>query len=361
MAVAKTGILLTHSGSYPRIGDSPDLSALRRAIGALDRGQATVADVHEARNEMTCRAISDQVSAGLDVITDGQIRWYDPISHLAGKLEGVDIRGLLRFFDTNFYFRQPVFGSRPVRRGPMVVDEFVFARDAVAGLPTASWNGARPVVKQVLTGPYTLAKFSLSQDASLTALDAQAALEARAVVLAEALTAEIKDLAAAGAEIIQVDEPAILKYPSDWPVFRAALGVLLGAAGEARKPGIALEIVLAVYFHDCVPLYEKLAALPVDVLALDFTYNPALEDAVVSAGAPCSLGLGLIDGRNTKLENPAEVARRVERMLPKIAGGRAFLGASSGLEYLPRDRAKAKLDLLGQVRQALGGAEGIRQ
>ena len=192
-----------------------------------------MADVREAENEMTRRAISDQVSAGLDVITDGQIRWYDPVSHFAGKLEGVEIRGLLRFFDTNFYFRQPVFGSKPVRRGPMVVDEFTFASDALAQLPVASRSGTKPMLKQVLTGPYTLAKFALSQNGAViaTALGAQAALEARTAVLASALAAEIKDLAAAGAEIIQVDEPAILKYPSDWPVFRAALDVLLAEPG----------------------------------------------------------------------------------------------------------------------------------
>jgi methionine synthase II (cobalamin-independent) len=65
------------------------------------------------------------------------------------------------------------------------------------------------------------------------------------------------------------------------------------------------------------------------------------------------LGLGLVDSRNTRLEDPEVIARQVEGLLPKIEGGRAYLGASSGLEYLPRDRAYAKLELLDKVRAAL--------
>src|SRR5580658_729083 len=94
---AKCGLLLAHTGNYPRIGDGADLQILRRTIAAVDRGQATPAELRSAEDNLTRRAISDQARAGIDFITDGMIRWYDPISHLAGKLEGVEIRGLLRF------------------------------------------------------------------------------------------------------------------------------------------------------------------------------------------------------------------------------------------------------------------------
>jgi 5-methyltetrahydropteroyltriglutamate--homocysteine methyltransferase len=170
---------------------------------------------------------------------------------------------------------------------------------------------------------------------------------------ADALAAEVTALAEAGADFIQVDEPAIIKYPNDWKAFEQALAPLVKARDQAGAAGRRLELALYVYFHDCAPLYEKLVALPVDVVGIDFTYNPKLLDAVAAAGSPKPLGLGLIDGRNTKLEDPATVARQIERVLPKIAGGRAYLGTSSGLEYLPRDRAYAKLELLSRVRAAL--------
>jgi len=123
------------------------------------------------------------------------------------------------------------------------------------------------------------------------------------------------------------------------------------AAAKSRRP----ELALYSYFHDCAPLYEKLVTLPFDIIGLDFTYNPKLVDRVVSAGSTKTLGLGLIDGRNTKLESPDNVARQIERLLPKIQTGRAYLGASCGLEYLPRLRALAKLRLLPKIRAAMKG------
>jgi len=78
-------------------------------------------------------------------------------------------------------------------------------------------------------------------------------------------------------------------------------------------------------------------------------------ERVAQEGSPRPLGLGLIDGRNTKLEYPATVAAQIEKMLPTIQGGIAYLGLSCGLEYLPRDRALAKLGLLQQVRADLLG------
>jgi len=94
MSAARPGLYLSSTGSYPRIGDSPELQLLRKTIRALDRGERTTADLLDAEQRNDPPAIADQMKAGLDVITDGLVRWYDPISHLAGKLENVKIRGL---------------------------------------------------------------------------------------------------------------------------------------------------------------------------------------------------------------------------------------------------------------------------
>ena len=72
------GLHLANTGSYPRIGDGPELQILRRATTSLDRGDRNTADLLDAENDMIRRAIADQLKAGLEVITDGQIRWYDP-------------------------------------------------------------------------------------------------------------------------------------------------------------------------------------------------------------------------------------------------------------------------------------------
>jgi 5-methyltetrahydropteroyltriglutamate--homocysteine methyltransferase len=349
------GLHLASTGSYPRIGDAPELQILRRATAALDRGERNTADLLDAENEMTRRAITDQLKAGLEVITDGQIRWYDPISHIASKLDNVKIAGLQRYFDTNFYFRQPVITGIPKRRDALIARDFSFARNALGHLPTPKNLAGKLLIKPILTGPYTLAKFSLSNHAGNGSVDSFSSLEVRTLAYAEALAAEIASLMEIGASLIQIDEPAILKYPEDWKILESAVSTLTAARDKSAPEGRRPELALYVYFHDPAPLYEKLMALPVDIVGLDFTYNPKLADLVVSAGSRKPLGLGLVDGRNTKLEIAGEVARQIDRILPKIQGGRAYLNASCGLEYLPRDRAFAKLQLLGKIRAAVAG------
>ena len=324
-------LILTSHSSYPRIGDSAEDQLLRRTIAQWEKGEKTNADLRDAEDQMTERAIRDQVDAGLEVVTDGQIRWYDPISHLAGKLAGVRINGLLRLFDTNCYFRQPVVHSRLEWTKPLTVEDFLFAKK----------RSSRPV-KPVLTGPYTLARLSLREDG---AGNIGKLVDDYAAILAE----EVAALAAAGATLIQVDEPALLRHAGDFAQVERSIAALAARKGSA-------QLALVVYFGDCAPVYEKLQKLPVDLLGLDFTYNPRLVDMVRSLGSSKALALGLVDGRNTKLEDPAAVARQLERVAEKIASGRAYLTTSCGLEYLPRDRAQSKLKRLAKIKKTFQGS-----
>jgi len=325
-------LLLTNAGSYPRIGDRPELQQLRRAYAARERQQASDDHLRAAEEALVRAAIGEQVEAGLDLVTDGQIRWYDPISHLAGQLDGIQIAGLLRYFDTNFYFRQPVARAEIGRRNGLVLSEYEFARA----------HSPKPV-KPVLTGPYTLARHTIANHAPYKQL------EPLTRAYAQALAPELDALAQAGAEVIQLDEPAILRRPADFPVLERALMMLAKHKGRA-------QFALSVYFGDPQPLYQRLQKLPVDILGLDFTYNPKLADHVVTVGSDKPLALGLVDARNTRLEDPDTLAKQVERILMRV-GGVCHLSPSCGLEYLPRDRAFAKLKLLSQVRAHLKGAQ----
>ena len=325
-------LLITSAGSYPRIGNSPEQQKLRRTIAAQERQEASEADLRAAEDDLTRAALAEQAEAGLDLVTDGQIRWYDPISHLAGKLAGVKINGLLRFFDTNTYFRQPVIEGEIKRQDGLLLSEFEFAKA----------NSAKPV-KPVLTGPYTLARHSLVEHA------AYKQTEPLTRAYAQALAPELEALAQAGAEVIQIDEPAILKHPGDFPIFERTVMMLSKHKGKAK-------LALYLYFGDALPLYERLQKLPVDLLGLDFTYNPKFVDRVAMAGSQRPLALGLVDGRNTRLEDPTEVAHQIDRIRLRVKGD-LYLNPSCGLEYLPRDRALAKLKLLPQIRDLVKGAK----
>jgi 5-methyltetrahydropteroyltriglutamate--homocysteine methyltransferase len=355
MSPTSPGLYLSSTGSYPRGGDAAEFQALGQTIEAYDRGECTMADVREAESTVIRRAIAEQVKAGLDVVTDGLIRWRDPISHIAGKLENVRIKDSQRFLDTDFHYRQPVLTGKPTRKTPLVLDEFAFARNALGHLPTPPDKAGKLSIKPVLTGPYTLAKLSLSEQTGNGAAGFRAALQTRAMAYAEALAAEITALVQSGADLIQVDEPAAIRHPEDWEILEKSLAVLAEARDKASDAGRKSELALYVYYQDCAPLYEKLAVLPVDVIGLDFSANAKLVDVIVSNGSPKPLGLGLVDGRNPRLEDAGNIVRQVERLMPRIKGGRAYLGTSSGLDHLKREVAYEKLALLSNVRVALGG------
>ena len=101
-------LILANTGSYPRIGDTPGAQRHRRAYAQRERGELSVNEWRTVEDEVTREVIAEQIAAGVELPTDGQVRWYDPVSHLARGLANVTVNGLLRYFDTNFYFRQPV-------------------------------------------------------------------------------------------------------------------------------------------------------------------------------------------------------------------------------------------------------------
>jgi methionine synthase II (cobalamin-independent) len=117
-----------------------------------------------------------------------------------------------------------------------------------------------------------------------------------------------------------------------------------------------VELALHTYFRDASPLYEKLMELPVDVIGLDFTVGgDALAEKIAGDGADKPIAFGLVSGTAAEMENADGVARMLDKLLPRIAGGRAYLGAACGLEYLSRAHAGDKLRLLGKIKSLLQG------
>jgi 5-methyltetrahydropteroyltriglutamate--homocysteine methyltransferase len=311
-------ILTASVGSYPRIGGRPEQQLHRQAYARWERRELSDEEFEHVQQEVTREVIDEQVRAGLDVVTDGQVRWHDPISHFTRKLEGCELNGLLRFFDTNFYFRQPVVRGKIRRREPILKGEFIFAK-GVSPKP----------VKPVVTGAYTLAKLSINR--------CGVGLAKLVHEFAKAIAQEVGELAKAGAGLIQIDEPAILKNQNEFGLLKSALEEVAASKGKAK-------LALYTYFGDAAPLYDKLIKLPIDAIGFDFTYSPRLPKLIMRLGCEKELGLGLIDGRNTKLENEREVIEVLKLITPAIKSGRVYLNPSCGLgEYLPREVAFKKL------------------
>ena len=303
-------------GNYPKIPNRPRPARLRQAIARFDRGEISREELRAVEDDVTREVIDEQVEAGLDLISDGQVRWEDDQTYFARGLSGVSINGLVRFFDSNTYFRQPVVRGPVAWTGPITVDDYRFA----------SGYGPRPV-KAVLPGPYTLARLSLDEHYH--------SLEACAMAYAEALNREALALQEAGAPIVQLNEPSILKYKMDLPLFRRAI--------ERALDGVSTSRALYVYFGDVEGLYPQLLELPIDILGLDFVAGAPNSDLLKSVPFTKTLGLGIIDARNSKLESVEQIVGWLRRIQEIVPLERVHLSPGCGLEFLPREVAQAKL------------------
>jgi 5-methyltetrahydropteroyltriglutamate--homocysteine methyltransferase len=348
-------LILASAGSYPRTGAAPEMLELDSTVKAYECGDRTTADLVDAQNAMARRAISEQVAAGLDIITDGLVRWIDPVSHFMRGLDNVHLDGLHPFFGTSHKYRQPVLTGRPVRHGCLLAHEYSFARNALGHLPTPKGKAGKLSIKPVLTGPYTLAKLSSTDSKTRKTTDNFSSLEHRVEAFADVLGGEIKILIEAGADLIQIDEPAAAAHPKDFSLVAAGLAALLAVRDsvpvQSRRPALAAYF----YFGDCTPLHKKLQELPVDLLGLDFASSPKLPEAVESIGSSKPLALGFVCGSTPELENAEVLARRIERLLPHLPDSRAHLGTSCGLGFLSHDDACAKLALLAKIQKLVLG------
>lgn len=306
-------------GSYPRIGDTEEEQKFRRAWASREKGEITEEAFKEIEREFIKLAIVEQEKSGLDILTDGAIGWYDQISHFAKNIKGVKIGGLLRFFDTNTYFRQPIIDEQisdddlEIKR--VLLDDFLFATSIT-----------KKVVKPFLTGPITLARLSKG--------DFTKAVK----IYTKLVENEVRTLSENGASMIQIDEPALKSSDIGGKDFDALPYFEL--IYQAKKP--ETKIMYHFYFRDFSKDYKNFQKIPADILGFDMTYGK-LEDVILKNGTKKELFIGIVDGRNTYIEKPNELIGRIKKVLKNYPFENLYVGPSCGLEYLPRKFAFLKL------------------
>lgn len=321
-------IQTTVVGSYPKPPDEGKTFSIRKTKHAIERGDATPDDLEKAFQDHTREVIAEQEAAGIDIVTDGLARWDDILTPFASHMGGFQIGGLLRWFDNNVYYRRPICTGKVEWRGPATVDQFKFAK-SVATKP----------VKAVIPGPVTFAHMSVDEH--------YADHEEFAMAIARVLAQEAFELEAAGAAHIQIDEPALLDHPEDLDLARQCTYII---TGELRSS----ETTLATYFGDAKRLGPELFNFTVDGFGFDLISGP--ENAVLVKELPVEkkLQAGIIDARNTRLENENDLERLIVE-LGEICGTECLsVSPSAGLEFLPREKARAKLERLATAAKKVG-------
>jgi 5-methyltetrahydropteroyltriglutamate--homocysteine methyltransferase len=291
----------------------------------------------EAQDDATRLAIRAQEEAGLDIVTDGEIRRESYSNRFATALEGIDPE-------------RPGEGiSRSGRRQavPRVVAKLRRARPVeVEDLKFLKRHTAR-MTKITVPGPFTMSR--LSQD------DYYGDVVAMAMDYAAAVNEEVKDLFAAGADVVQIDEPYLQAQPD-----------------EARRYGLAaldralegVEGTTAVHLCFGYAIYQKskpsgysflpeLAACSCRQISVE-TAQPNLDCSQLAPLAGKKILVGCLDLSTPEVESPETVAARIERALKYVRPENVILAPDCGMKFLPRESAA------GKMRAMVEGAKLLR-
>jgi 5-methyltetrahydropteroyltriglutamate--homocysteine methyltransferase len=295
----------------------------------------------QAQDDATLLAIRDQERAGLDIITDGEMRRESYSNRFATALEGVDIDNPGTALDRSGHPNPvPRVAGKVRRKHPVEVDDVKFLRA----------NTSR-AIKITVPGPFTM-----SQQAQN---DFYKDEEAMALDYAAAVNAEIKDLFAAGADIVQIDEPYMQARPDKarkygLKALNAALDGVKGTTVVHICFGYAAIIHVRPEGYSFLP---ELANSPVQQVSIE-TAQSGLDCSVLQKLPGKTIVLGVLDLSDMTVETPETVAKRIRRALPHVPAERIVVAPDCGLKYLPREVAFGKMCAMVEgaklVRKELG-------
>lgn len=321
-----------NTNNYPKIPSPPKEGKLRNAIQKFQAGEISLEQLKKIEEEVVIEVIKEQEEVGLDIITDGQIRWEDPIIHIGQKLENTKRNGLLRYFDTNFYVRQPIVEGEIRRKEDIVINEYKFAKQY-----------ATKTLKVVLTGPLTLALYSIN--------NYYGNIEELTLAYAKALNEELKQLMKENPEIVQIDEPVITVRKELIDIFLKAMEVLTENVNFK-------EFAIYLYFGDIKGIEEKIFGLrKFNVIGLDFRSKEGNWDILKDFDKNKVLGFGIVDARNTRMEDKPFFENALNRLQKLgINFDKVIINPNMGIEFLPRENAYDKLkNMVKVVKEIIGG------
>ena len=327
-------------GSYPQpdwLIDRAKLSKQVPRVRMSDLWLVGEAHLEAAQDDATLLAIRDQERAGLDIVTDGEQRRESYSNRFATALDGVDIENPGTTVNRSGK-------TIPVPRitGKITRRHAVEARD----VQVLRANTDRKT-KATVPGPFTMAM--QAQD------DFYRDEEALAMDFAVALNAEIKDLFAAGADIVQVDEPWMQQHPEK----ARRYGVkALNRALEGVSGTIAVHLCFgyAAVVHEKPTGYSFLAELEqssAQQVSIEAA-QPKLDLAVLKDLPSKTIILGVIDLADKTVETPQIVADRIRKAFVYVKPERIVVAPDCGMKYLPREVA------FGKMKAMVDGAKIVR-
>ena len=296
-----------------------------------DEGKEITAAYEKAREEV----IDVQQSADLDLVSEGQLRWDDMIAHPLAVADAVETRGIVRYYDNNNFYREPVVSGDLAATG-----------DVATELEAASERVDAGTLQAVLPGPYSLADLATDEQYG----DDEEFLAAIAEFLADEVDAFPEH------ETLFLLEPSLVENaPDDGLDERASEAI------DAVASATEADVVVHPYWGALEEkVYAHLLDADIDAVGFDFVSD---QDAnlynVQEYGATDDVALGLADGQNTLVEDPEAIRDRVDWVLEKVPVSdfeTVYLTTNTETFYLPYSKFQQKLDVLAEAA-ALANAE----
>ena len=323
-------------GSYPQ----PDWLIDRKMISgrfpprvrARELWRIAPEFLKEAQDDATIMAIKTQEDAGIDIITDGEMRRESYSNRFATALEGLDLNNPGTALDRSGHPNPvPRVVGKIRRRYAVEVDDVLFLR-----------RHTQRKIKISIPGPFTMA-----QQAQIDYYDGSR--EFAAMDYAAALNEEIQDLFKAGADVVQIDEPYMQACPEEaraWgeKALNAALAGVDGVTAVHICFGYAAIIHERPSGYSFLPELQRCACQQISVE----TAQSELDCSVLSQLTGKTIILGVIDLSTLEVESPAIVATRIRRAIPFIAPENIIVCTDCGMKYLPREIAAAKMRAMVQ-------------
>jgi 5-methyltetrahydropteroyltriglutamate--homocysteine methyltransferase len=327
-------------GSYPQpewlLDRSKLLSRLPPRVRAKELWKIPPELLAEAQDDATLVAIKAQEEAGLDIVTDGEIRRESYSNRFATALEGVDTDNPGTAMDrAGKPTSVPRIVGRIRRKHPVEVEDLKFLR-----------RHTTRKVKMTVPGPFTM-----TQQAQNGFYPSD---EAAALDYAVAVNEEIRDLFAAGADIVQVDEPYMQARPEkarDYGLkaLNRALDGIRGTTAVHICFGYAAIVHQRPSGYSFLP---ELAACSCRQVSIE-TAQSGLDCAVLAKLPGKSIMVGCIDLNDMTVETPQQVAARIRRALPYVPKEQVILAPDCGMKYLPRAVADGKLRAMVEAARLL--------
>lgn len=334
-------------GSYPQPDWLVDRDNLRGRfpprVRAKELWRVDPRFLEEAQDDATLIAIRDQERAGLDIITDGEMRRESYSNRFATALEGVDIDNPGSALDRSGHPNPvPRIAGKIRRKYPVQVRDTEFLR-----------RNTTRLIKMTVPGPFTMSQ-QAQNDFYRT--PAEAAMD-----YAKAVNEEIKDLFAAGADVVQIDEPYMQARPQAAREYglkslQAALDGVKGTTAVHICFGYAAIIHARPEGYSFLPEFEQCRVHQVSIE----TAQSNLDTVILEKLPDKTIVLGVIDLDNLAVETPEVVAARITRAFPHCPPERIIVAPDCGMKYLPREVAYGKMVSMVKgaalVREALQSA-----